>query len=65
MFLFQIEADFERLYPDKSVNLLNRWSFFFNKVLELKQSELDNRDTIREDILSLLESDNLSEGKFA
>ncbi|CAH0563124.1 unnamed protein product [Brassicogethes aeneus] len=59
----QIEADFGRLYPEKKINLLNRWDSFFNKVLEIKKTELNTRDTIQDNILSILESlENLSEG---
>lgn len=53
-----INLDFNHLYPEKSLNFFNNWDKNFDKLLNLKKSDL--RDYSLE-LVSLLDSDDIKD----
>lgn len=43
MFVFQLEADFDRLYPGREVTIYSRWSLFEKKALKLAAYEVKDK----------------------
>lgn len=65
--IFQIEADFNRLHPNKECCLLSNWNTFFQKIIEIKEEagEINKRDPILVDLYNILKyNSQLSEGLY-
>lgn len=63
---FQIESDFQKLYPGKELMLLNSWSDFFEKIMTVSPHGNSNKDPVLKNLLQQLDEDAeyLSQGNM-